>query len=96
MNVYDVRCSELASKGLRQSWRPGQAFQEVGFKIMDPNSVEVHRDLVRNIAVCRSIQTRREDMNVMPTNRQRATQPMDGKNRSPVSDCGEIGGNDVQ
>ena len=65
-------------------------------KVRDLDALEIDRPPQRHVAVSRTVDAGREDMNVVAVGRQGPAKRMDRTDRAAIPDCGKIGRNDVK
>ena len=96
MQVHDIEAGHGGGQRAVHRRRPVEAPQPLAGEIGDLDAFEIDRPLQRHLAVSRTVDARRKDMNVVAVGRQRPTERMNRTNWAAIPDCGKVSRNDVK
>jgi hypothetical protein len=94
--MQEIEAIYLLSEACREPRCPEQPAEVSGAEIPDLNAVDIHGPFSWYIQASRSVAVGREDMDLVPRTHKSFTQPMHGLDGPTVSQCRQVGWNDVK
>ena len=96
MEMHDVEVPRHRGASRTECCRPIKPPQPSRGEIVNLDTIEVDGTVERHVAIARSVDIRREHMDVVPGRSKAAAQSVHGIDRPAVTKCGDIGRRDME